>query len=52
MENGKYEREWYDNPSRDPPVATLSPRVATYEETMTLTKVKKGKKNNFQEGVP
>ena len=32
----------------DPPVATLSLRVATYQETMTLTKVKQGKRNNFQ----
>jgi hypothetical protein len=27
VENGKYEWEWYDDPSRNYPVATLFPRV-------------------------
>jgi cell fate regulator YaaT (PSP1 superfamily) len=27
MESGKYEWEWYDDPSRGPPVATLFLRV-------------------------
>jgi hypothetical protein len=35
----------------NPLVETLSLRVATYLETMTLTKVKWGKKHNFQENV-
>jgi hypothetical protein len=27
VKSGKYVREWYDDPSRRPPIATLSPRV-------------------------
>jgi hypothetical protein len=27
VESGKYEWEWYDDPSRNHPVATLFPRV-------------------------
>jgi hypothetical protein len=27
VKSGKYVREWYDDPSKRPPVETLSPRV-------------------------
>ena len=48
MESGKYGWEWYDGSLREFLVANPSPRKTTYQGTMSTTKVKQGKRHNFQ----
>jgi hypothetical protein len=48
MEIGKYGRERYDGSLREFPLANPSPRKTTYYSKMSTTKVKQGKRHNFQ----